>query len=223
MAEGRRVGKYIAIGCGVALLIAIIGVVSCVGLCGACIGGGMMMTEGAVAQGTAFFGDLRDGNVEQAYNRMSENYRSANDIEAFRQTVEGMPIMTQQTGVTFMGRNINAGPRTTVRLTGMLTAPEGNATLEMNCAQVGELWFIDAVSVQGETFQGTQLPAPSMPMGYPQQSPFPGAPHQPQAQPPTDPSAQPPTDPSSQPPVQPPTDPSTQPSTQPPTDPSAQP
>lgn len=207
MAEGRTVGKYIAIGCGVALLIAIIGVVSCVGLCGACIGGGMMMTEGAVAQGTAFFGDLRDGNVETAYNRMSESYRSANDLEAFRQTVEGMPIMTKQTGVNFMGRNINAGSQTRVRLTGMLTAPEGNGTLEMHCVQVGELWFIDAVSVQGETFQGTQLPTAPMPMGFPQQNPFPGT-NQPQAQPPTDPSGQPPADPAAQPPAQPPTDPS---------------
>lgn len=184
MAEGRSVGKYIAIGCGIAALIGIIGVVSCLGLCGACIGGGMLMTEGAVAQGTGFFGELREGNMEQAYERMSETYRSENDLAAFRQTVESTPMLTQHAEATFAGRNINSfDGQTRVRLTGMLTSPEGNATFEMSCSQVGELWFIEAVSIQGEAFQGTQLPSPQMPSGFPQQdNPFPSA-DQPQAAP----------------------------------------
>jgi len=194
MAEGRTVVKYVAIGCGVALLLIIIGVVSCLGVCGACIGGGMMMTEGAVATGTAFFDDLRNGNVEGAYDRMSETYRSDHDLAAFRQTVEGMPMMTDQTGITFTGRNINAGQQTTVRLSGVLAAPSGPANVVMQCVQVGEQWFIDAVSVEGEVFQGTQLPVAPTPMGFPPAGATP-----PSAQPSVDGSVQPSVDGSAEP------------------------
>jgi hypothetical protein len=73
----------------------------------------------------------------------------------------------------------------------------------MQCVQVGEQWFVDAVSIQGEVFQGTQLPAASPSLGFPSQpDPFSGAPSPtgpPQIDPPPDPQVQPPGDPSTQP------------------------
>jgi hypothetical protein len=151
MAETRDVVKWVAVGCGVAVLVGIIVTVSCVGLCGACVGGTMALTQGTETEVQGFFSDLRANNLEAAYARTSQSYQASHDLAAFRQAVEDLPIATSQTGVAVTGRNVNAGGADlAVTLEGALLAPEREPVpVEIRCVRVGERWFIDAVTIQG--------------------------------------------------------------------------
>jgi hypothetical protein len=149
MAETRDVVKWVAVGCGIAVLVGIIAAVSCIGLCGACVGGTVALTEGAATEVQAFFTDLRTGNVEGAYRRTSQAYQASHDLDAFRQSLEDVPVVTEQTAVAVAGRNVNAADNLEVGLTGFLTTAEGEVPIEVRCVMVGQAWFIDAVTVQG--------------------------------------------------------------------------
>jgi len=150
MAESRDVVKWVAVGCGIAVLVGVIAAVSCIGVCGACVGGSMMLTQGAETEVQGFFSDLRANDVDAAYARTSPAYQQAHAIEAFRQAVVDIPVTTRQTGVTVTGRNVNAGGNLAVSLDGFLIVPErGQMPVEVRCVRVGERWLVDAVTIQG--------------------------------------------------------------------------
>lgn len=155
MAEGKKIALGIGIGCGVVVLIGIIGAVLCVGVCGAGIGAVAIATEGAVHEGEAYFADLRANNVEAAYNRMAQSYRGAHDLNAFRAAIARSPILTQQRGASFAGRNISSmNGRTTATLNGQLTGgPTGVVPFQLLLLQQGEVWRIEQVSIQGQPLQ----------------------------------------------------------------------
>lgn len=151
MAETRDVVKWVAVGCGIAVLVGIVAAVSCIGLCGACVGGTMALTQGTEEEIQGFFSDLRANNLEAAYARTSQRYQASHDLAAFRQAVEDVPVATSHASVAVAGRNVNAGGSAlAVTLDGVLIAPEREPVpVEVRCVRVGERWAIDAVSIQG--------------------------------------------------------------------------
>jgi hypothetical protein len=152
MVEGRKVGLWIGVGCGIAALLAILGAVLCVGVCGAGIGGVFVATEGAAREANGFLEELRGGDDEAAYARMSNTYRQSHDLNAFRQAVERIPALRQQTGASFTGRNINAGAVMTATISGQLNLATGPVPIQLQLSQRGETWKIETITVQGQPF-----------------------------------------------------------------------
>ncbi len=150
MADGKKVGLWVGLGCLILLVVVVLPLVLCVGVCGAGIGGVVVATEGAITETDAFFADLRGGNVDAAYQRTSPNYRATRDQNAFRAAVARFPVLAQQTGITIGGRNLNASGRVTATLNGSLTTPTGGLPIQIVLAREGEVWRIDSVLIQGQ-------------------------------------------------------------------------
>ena len=138
MAEGKKVGMWVGIGCGLLLLI------------GACCGGiGYFVyaqTDAPAQAGHAFFKDLREGNYQQAHQRMSTTYQSTRPLAVFQQNVQAIPALSQSTDSSFSNRQISNGVAT---LEGTLTTAGGVVPISVQLSQVGEYWYIDSVTVQG--------------------------------------------------------------------------
>jgi hypothetical protein len=150
MAETRDIVKWVVMGGGIAVVVfVILPAVLCLGVCGACVGGTMALTQGAETVTQDFFADLRAGNVDAAYGRTSQTYQSAHTLDAFRQAVEDIPVSTGQTAVTVAGRNVNAGQKLAVSLDGSLATDRGPVPIEIRCVNIGQSWFVDAVTIQG--------------------------------------------------------------------------
>jgi hypothetical protein len=150
MAEGKQVALWVGIGCGIAGLIAVIGAVLCVGVCA---GGVFVATEMPVRASQDFLNDIKNNQVDTAYNRMSETYRGAHDIESFRAAVARYPALAQHRSSTFMQRNIQhtGVPRATIG--GHLTTPSGNVPIQFQLTQTGENYVVDSVMIQGQALQ----------------------------------------------------------------------
>lgn len=143
MADNKKVGKYVAIGCGVALLL------------GCCIGGiGLAVCNNALSgpadAAHGFFNDLRMGNHQQALTRMNGAYQATHDLTRFQQSVSAIPALTAQSDATFSNRSVvNSG----AEVSGTLTTPSGSIPVTVNLTKIGEHWYIDLITVQGQTLQ----------------------------------------------------------------------
>lgn len=119
---GRSPIIYVAIGCGIAVLLALCGVGGCL----VCTGGGVAKliqeTKAPAEEAHAFFRDLRGQRFAEAYARMSPEYRATRTLDAFQGAIATMPEAVQQVDSTFTARAIQDG---TARLGGLLTPSPG--------------------------------------------------------------------------------------------------
>lgn len=150
MAEGKKVAMWLGIGCGAMVLLAIVGGLVCVGVCGAGIGGVVVATEGAVQESRGFLADLRQGNLDAAYQRTSPEFRASHPQDSFEQAVARIPVLRQQTGASFTNRNINASGRTIATIGGQLTAPSGTFPFEVELYREGDRWLVNSVTLRGQ-------------------------------------------------------------------------
>ncbi len=144
MAEGKGGAlKWIGLGCGVFLLVAACGV-------GAAFFACQSLFEAPEGQARGFFADLRAGNYQDALRRTDAPYQSSHTVEAFEQAVSAIPAATQQTDVSFSSRDVNGSSASMV---GDLSTPNGQVPVTVTLSRAGEYWYIDSVTVQGQTLQ----------------------------------------------------------------------
>jgi hypothetical protein len=98
--KGRGPVFWVAGGCcGCLLLLAILAGV---------IGGGVWFATSAIVDVVrAQIEDVKKGDMDAAYARMSEGYRSSNSREDFVALVEAHPSLRQNTDSTFSSRNVS--------------------------------------------------------------------------------------------------------------------
>lgn len=139
MAEGSSSWwKWALGGCLLLALFAACGIGSCVAL-----GGGVWAaTEAPAQESKAFLRDLRGGNVEGAYARMSEGYRGANDLAAFQREIETIPALRTHTDDTVTGRSVQ---NSTAQMTIVLDDPSGARTITIELVEEGDGWAITSV------------------------------------------------------------------------------
>jgi hypothetical protein len=85
-------------------------------------GGAYFMTSGAVEAVRAQIADIKKGDLDSAYGRMSEEYRSRHSKDEFVAFVDRHPSLKENTDSTFMSRNVQ---NDTARIAGSLTGAAG--------------------------------------------------------------------------------------------------
>ncbi len=157
MAEEKPILKYVAIGCGILMLLA----VTCGGFgfyaCQSCVSEGLGQTEEA----EAFLLDLRTGNREAAYARMSPTFRASHDRVAFDAALTRHPALTEH-GAHSFNSYFTSPEGTTVG--GMLaTASGGYVPVELVLVPgaSSDESFVGRVTVNGLLFGAGAKPAPT--------------------------------------------------------------
>ena len=151
----RGVLKWVALGCGIALLVAVVGVISCMGLCGACAGGFYAATLAPATVAQEFFQHLAQGRVEEAYDKLTPRYRAEHDVEDFRRQVALVPHLAGAGPALFPQRSLQ--PQGAL-LGGHVPTPAGQLPVQVRLVQEDEQWLIDSFSISGEV----RRPPPSL-------------------------------------------------------------
>jgi FHA domain-containing protein/uncharacterized protein DUF4864 len=86
-------------------------------------GGAFYMTSGAVDAVRAQIADIKKGDMQAAYGRMSEGYRAQHSMEDFVAFVDRHPTLKENTDSTFMSRNIQ---NNTAHIAGSLAGAAGS-------------------------------------------------------------------------------------------------
>lgn len=142
--------KYVAIGCGVLIVIGICAFGGCMVMGGAGAMGAMGAVAAPAEQTKGFFADLRARNHAGAFARMGAAYQASHTLEAFQQNVDAMPALTQQTDDTINNRSVMNGVAT---MSGTVTTPQGEIPIEATLTESGATWQIDALVVGGMPLQ----------------------------------------------------------------------
>lgn len=144
--EARRKQKKILLFVGLGCLgVAILGCIGAAAGTYACASGLMKQTEVV----DTFFAEVRAGQYEQAYGRMSESYRSSYDQAAFVAAVQKAPLLTQQTSVSInQFQTVNG--LTVVR--GQASTPRGTMPVIVEVASESGGWAIAKVTIGDQTF-----------------------------------------------------------------------
>ena len=139
--------KWVALGCGIALLVAVVGVVSCLGVCGACAGGFYAATLAPATVAQEFFQHLAQGRVEAAYDKLTPRYRAELDLDDFRHQVALVPHLAGAGPASFSRRSLQ--PDGAI-LGGFVPTPDGQLPVQVRLVEEGEQWLIDSFSISGE-------------------------------------------------------------------------
>jgi len=135
--------KWIALGCGVFLLVGACGVT-------AAFFAFQGLSDAPEGQARGFFADLRTGNYEDALARTNAAYQSTHTLQGFQTSISAIPTATQQTDVSFSDRNISGD---SASMGGNLMTPNGAIPVTVTLSRAGEYWYIDSVTVQGQPLQ----------------------------------------------------------------------
>jgi hypothetical protein len=129
-------------GCCGCLLLALLGI----GLVG---GAAFYMTGDAVAAARAQLAELKAGDIDGAYARLSGSYQARLSRQAFEAFVTRHAGLRENTDSTFWSRSVN---NDTATLTGLLTAASGTrerVTYEL--IKEGGTWKISNIDVDGDS------------------------------------------------------------------------
>lgn len=162
MAEEKPILKYVAIGCGILMLLA----VTCGGFgfyaCQSCVSSGMGQQEAA----KGFMDDLQSGNHESAYARMSPGFRARNDRAAFEAALAKHPALSDHGTHIFNSFYASPGAST---VGGVLTAADGRLVqieLSIVAGPIADEAFVDSLIVDGFVFgAGADAGASPTPVG----------------------------------------------------------
>jgi hypothetical protein len=140
--KGRGPLFWTLTGCCGCLLLVLIGI----GLIG---GAAMYMTGDAVAVVRAQLNDLRGGNLDAAYVRLSDSYRARMSRPAFEAFVSRHPGLKENSDSTFWSRSVK---NDSAAISGMLTAASGTReTVSYELVKEGGAWKISAIDIAGDT------------------------------------------------------------------------
>jgi len=103
MSERKSWAKYVTIGCTVVLLLGACGMGLVYYSCDAAYQAARAPSDAA----RAFLVDLREGRVEAAYARTTEDFRAQNDLAAFRALLDDHPELRAHTDATFTSHMID--------------------------------------------------------------------------------------------------------------------
>jgi FHA domain-containing protein/uncharacterized protein DUF4864 len=133
--KGRGPVFWAAGGCCGCLLLVLIAF--------ATIGGGAyFMTAAVVDVIRAQIADVKKGDLDAAYGRMSQEYRAATSREDFGAFVDRHPALKQNTDSTFMNRNVSNDVGT---VSGTLTGGGVTENVTYRLAKEGGDWKISAI------------------------------------------------------------------------------
>ena len=125
-------------------------------------GGAYFMTAGAVEAIRAQISDIKKGDMDAAYLRMSDEYRRQYNREEFIALVDAHPALKENTDSTFLSRNVQ---NDTATVSGSLTGAPGvkedvtyRLVKEAGAWKITDIQFDGSVSVDG-TGSGTSPPA----------------------------------------------------------------
>ena len=129
-------------GCCGCLLLVLLGI----GLIG---GAAFYMTGDAVAVVRAQLKDLRGGDVDGAYARLSQSYRARMSRPAFEAFVSRHPGLKENSDSTFWNRSVK---NQTAELSGLLSAASGTRErVTYQLVKEGGTWKISGIEVDGDT------------------------------------------------------------------------
>lgn len=143
--KGRSPWVYVGGGCCgcLVLLMVFFGVIG---------GGAYYMTAGAVEAVRAQLADVKKGDMDAAYLRMSDEYRRQYTKEDFVALVDAHPAMKENTDTTFLNRNVQ---NNTATVAGTLTGAAG-VKEEVTYRLVKESggWKINEIEFAGSSASG---------------------------------------------------------------------
>jgi hypothetical protein len=148
--------KWVALGCGIALLVAVVAVVSCLGVCGACAGGFYAATLAPATVAQEFFQELAQGRLEAAYDKLTPRYRAEHDLEDFQGQVAMVPHLAGAGAASFSRRSLQQDGAV---LGGFMPTPDGQLPVQVRLVNEGEQWLVDSFSISGEV----RRPPPALP------------------------------------------------------------
>lgn len=140
MSDGKKTLKIVLIGCGGALVLGCIITAGAMFLCGSSLMAPVTATQ-------SFLADVRAGNYDAARQRMSGDYQSSHDVDAFRAAVQDLPALAQHTDASISGTQVNAGQGATIR--GSLTTADGSIPFTAELSESGGHYYIDSITIQG--------------------------------------------------------------------------
>jgi hypothetical protein len=139
--KGRNPLVWIAVGCcGCLVLVALIAA--------GAVSFAFFATQEPVAAVRAQLAELRSGQTEAAYARLSEEFRSRLSPEEFESFVEHTPALRQATDSTFPSRSVDTSR---AKISGVLTTPRGMVEASYELVKEGGAWRIASLTVGGQT------------------------------------------------------------------------
>jgi len=139
--KGRSPVFWIGLGCCgcLALVVAVIALIG---------GAAMFATRGAVEAARAQIAEIKAGNMDAAYGRMSDSYRQSHTAADFSAFVARHPGLKENSDSTFTTRNVNNDK---AHLEGYLMAASGaKETVAYELVKAGE-WKVDDIKFEGES------------------------------------------------------------------------
>jgi hypothetical protein len=145
MSDGNQTAKYVAIGCGVVLLLGCCTFGTLGAVCWSMVGDPHKYAHG-------FLNDVREGNHPAALQRMGGAYQATHDLARFQQALAALPALTQHTDATLTSVNVD-GSGNAARVEGTLTTPAGAVPISMVLSKAGDYWYVEQVVVGGQPLQ----------------------------------------------------------------------
>jgi hypothetical protein len=145
--KGKGPLFWILTGCCGCLLLVLLGI-------GGIVGVTFMMTGDAVKVARDQMDDLKTGNTEAAYNRMSQRFRSQHTLPEFAAWVDRHPGLKNNKDSTFLSRSVKNDMG---QLKGVLTPADGGTAepVEYELVKETDGWKIDQIK-----FIGDEAPTP---------------------------------------------------------------
>lgn len=147
MADTKRVVAIVGGGCGVLLLA-----FCCFAAAGMYYCKSSWDETDAAAQ--EFLRMLREGEVRQAYDRMSESYRRETSFEGFEAQLEANPALTEHGDAAVTQHEFQPGVAV---VGGALFTNDGPVPFQMAIVDAGGAWRVDSLTV------GAPSPEPTAP------------------------------------------------------------
>jgi FHA domain-containing protein len=139
--KGRSPVFWIGLGCCGCLGV-VVAVIALIG------GAAMFATRGAVEAARAQLAEIKAGNMDAAYGRMSDSYRQSHTAADFTAFVARHPGLKENSDSTFTTRNVQNDQ---AHLEGYLMAASGaKETVAYELVKAGE-WKIDDIKFEGES------------------------------------------------------------------------
>ena len=150
MSDSEDKTKYILIGCGIAALIGLCGVGSCLTLFGGAAFMGYQHLDVPAKECKAVLAALRSQDIAGAYERLAPEYKQASSQAAFEASVRDHASLLQSTEDTLPQRQVVEGQ---ALMGGFLSTPAGSTAVECELVEKGEAWQVTALRVAGEAIR----------------------------------------------------------------------
>jgi hypothetical protein len=129
--------RWLAIGCGSLILIAVVG-----------LGGLALVCKAAVdppaEAAKAFFADVRAQNYAAALQRMGPAHQQVHTMQSFQSLLASQPSLLQHTDDTIRSRHIDDD---NAEIEATLDTPRGPRAAKISLVRLGGYWYIESISV----------------------------------------------------------------------------